>query len=61
MSAGATDSMYFRAIGIPSYGTSGLFMKASDDFSHGLNERAPVAAIDVALTFWDSVLGDLAR
>src|SRR5262249_7100923 len=28
MSAGATDSMHFRALGIPSYGVSGLFMKA---------------------------------
>ena len=61
MSAGATDSMHFRALGIPSYGTSGLYMKASDDFTHGLNERVPVAAIDVALAHWDSVLKDLAR
>jgi acetylornithine deacetylase/succinyl-diaminopimelate desuccinylase-like protein len=61
MSAGATDSMYFRALGIPSYGTSGLFMKAADDFSHGLNERAPVAAIDGALAHWDRLLRELAR
>lgn len=56
MSAGATDSMHFRAVGVPSYGVSGLFMKASDDFAHGLNERVPVAAIDGALTHWDSLL-----
>jgi acetylornithine deacetylase/succinyl-diaminopimelate desuccinylase-like protein len=61
MSAGATDSMHFRVLGIPSYGVSGLFMKASDDFSHGLNERAPVAAIDPALAHWDSILRDLAK
>ncbi len=61
MSAGATDSMYFRALGVPSYGVGGLFMKASDDFSHGLDERAPVAAIDGALAHWDSLLKDLAK
>jgi carboxypeptidase PM20D1 len=61
MSAGATDGMHFRANGVPTYGIAGLFMKASDDFSHGLNERAPVAAIDGALAHWDSVLRDLAK
>jgi acetylornithine deacetylase/succinyl-diaminopimelate desuccinylase-like protein len=35
MSAGATDSMFFRALGVPAYGVAGLFMKSSDDFSHG--------------------------
>ena len=61
MSAGATDSMHFRAQGVPSYGVGGLFMKASDDFSHGLNERAPVAAIDGSLAHWSSLLKDLAK
>jgi acetylornithine deacetylase/succinyl-diaminopimelate desuccinylase-like protein len=61
MSAGATDSMHFRAQGVPSYGVAGLFMKASDDFSHGLNERAPVAAIDGSLAHWESLLRDLAK
>lgn len=61
MSAGATDSMHFRALGVPSYGVSGLFMKDSDEFSHGLNERVPVAAIDGALAHWDSLLKSLAR
>ena len=61
MSAGATDSMHFRALGVPSYGVSGLFMKDSDEFSHGLDERVPVSAIDGALAHWDSVLKALAR
>jgi carboxypeptidase PM20D1 len=59
--AGATDSMYFRAAGVPSYGVSGLFMKDSDEFSHGLNERAPIAAIDGDLAHWNSLLRDLAK
>ncbi|MFN0023162.1 MAG: M20/M25/M40 family metallo-hydrolase, partial [Parvularculaceae bacterium] len=37
MSSGATDSLHFRAQGVDSYGVSGLFLKPSDDFSHGLN------------------------
>jgi len=61
MSAGATDSMHFRALGVPSYGVSGLFMKDSDEFSHGLNERVPVSSIDGALAHWNSLLKDLAR
>jgi carboxypeptidase PM20D1 len=61
MSAGATDGMFFRALGVPAYGVSGAFMKASDDFAHGLNERVPVATIDGALFQWESILKDLAK
>jgi len=61
MSAGATDGMFFRALGVPAYGVGGAFMKASDEFAHGLNERVPVAAIDDALFQWESVLKDLAN
>jgi len=59
--SGATDSMYFRAAGVPSYGVSGLFMKDSDEFSHGLNERAPISAIDGDLAHWDVLLRELAE
>ena len=61
MSSGATDSMHFRAVGVPSYGVAGLFMRNEDSFSHGLNERAPVAAIDGSLDHWRSLLKDLAK
>ena len=40
--AGATDGAIFRGAGIPTYGVSGSLIKASDAFSHGLNERLPV-------------------
>lgn len=59
MSAGATDSMYFRAEGIPSYGITSIFIKASDDFAHGLNERLPLATIDPGVKQWESVLRSL--
>jgi acetylornithine deacetylase/succinyl-diaminopimelate desuccinylase-like protein len=61
MSAGATDSMFFRALGVPAYGVGGAFMKSSDDFAHGLNERVPLATIDGALFQWESILKDLAK
>jgi acetylornithine deacetylase/succinyl-diaminopimelate desuccinylase-like protein len=59
--SGASDSMYFRAAGIPSYGVSGLFMEQGQSFIHGLNEKAPVAAIDGDLAHWRSLLTDLAK
>ncbi|MBC7506643.1 MAG: M20/M25/M40 family metallo-hydrolase [Sandarakinorhabdus sp.] len=61
MDAGASDSVYYRALGIPSYGVSGLFIKGSDDFIHGLNERVPVAAIAPALRHWDTMIRELAK
>lgn len=61
MSAGASDSLYFRAHGVPSYGVSGLFMKPSDDFTHGLNERAPVSAVAGALDHWHTLLTEMAK
>jgi acetylornithine deacetylase/succinyl-diaminopimelate desuccinylase-like protein len=59
--AGASDSMYYRAHGIPSYGVSGLFMEQGQSFIHGLNEKAPVAAIDGDLAHWEMLLRDLGR
>lgn len=59
MSAGATDSLYFRNLGVPSYGVGGAFMSPRDNYAHGLNERVPVATIDGALVQWRSLLRDL--
>jgi acetylornithine deacetylase/succinyl-diaminopimelate desuccinylase-like protein len=61
MSSGATDSLYFRAQGVPSYGVASLFMRAEDGFAHGLNERVPVAGIAASLDQWDRVVRALAR
>jgi acetylornithine deacetylase/succinyl-diaminopimelate desuccinylase-like protein len=59
--SGASDSMYFRALGIPSYGVSGLFMEEGQSFIHGLNEKAPVAGIDGTLQHWDMLLREIAK
>src|SRR6185436_14492230 len=40
MSTGATDSRFFRAIGVPAFGVSGLFSDPSVDArAHGRDER----------------------
>lgn len=56
----ATDGSILRRAGIPTYGTIGLFFKASDDFSHGLNERVSVRSFFDALEYWHVVMTDLA-
>jgi acetylornithine deacetylase/succinyl-diaminopimelate desuccinylase-like protein len=58
--SGATDGIYFRAAGIPTYGVSGLFMKNSDSFAHGLNERIPVKSFYDDLAYWHVLLTTLA-
>lgn len=59
MEAGATDSMHFRARGVPAYGVASVFMKPSDDFAHGLNERLPIATLDAGTRQWEAVLRSL--
>jgi carboxypeptidase PM20D1 len=61
MSAGASDSMWFRARGVPSYGVSPMFIKGSDSYSHGLNERTPLSEIGPSIVFYRTVLRELAK
>ncbi|HEY7852062.1 MAG TPA: M20/M25/M40 family metallo-hydrolase, partial [Caulobacteraceae bacterium] len=61
MASGASDSMWFRYHHVPSYGSSPVFSKDSDDFAHGLNERVPIANIDPAITYYLSLLTDLSK
>ena len=51
-SSGASDGIYFRAAGIPTYGTGLSFTKDDDDFQHGLNERIAVASFYEDLEYW---------
>lgn len=60
MSSGGTDGMHFRAAGMDSYGVSGIFMKGSDVYAHGLNERLPVKAFYDALEHWHVLLTEIA-
>jgi len=61
MSAGATDSIFFRALGVPAYGVSATFGKDSDDFAHGLNERFPLANLGPGTKQWETVIRELAK
>ena len=53
--------MWFRHVGVPSYGASPVFIKDSDDFSHGLNERTPIFNIRPAIDYYLSVFKDLSN
>lgn len=55
-----TDGMHLRRAGIPTYGILGLFMKDSDQFAHGLDERVPVRSFFDGLEFWHVVLRAIA-
>jgi acetylornithine deacetylase/succinyl-diaminopimelate desuccinylase-like protein len=61
MSAGASDSMYFRNAGVPSYGIDASFTKPDDTFAHGLNEKLPAPEVAAGLEFWHRVLLQLAK
>ena len=52
--------MWYRALGVPSYGASASFIKESDEFSHGLNERIPLLNVRPGAIYYLSVLTDLA-
>ncbi|HEV7691667.1 MAG TPA: M20/M25/M40 family metallo-hydrolase [Hyphomonadaceae bacterium] len=60
MSAGATDGVFYRAAGIPTYGVGEVFIKDSDDFAHGLNERMPVKTFYEGLIYWDTLVRKIA-
>ncbi|HNJ47711.1 MAG TPA: M20/M25/M40 family metallo-hydrolase [Novosphingobium sp.] len=59
--SGASDSMWYRAVGVPSYGASPTFSKDSEDFSHGLNERVRLSNIAPGVNYYLVLLGELAK
>jgi acetylornithine deacetylase/succinyl-diaminopimelate desuccinylase-like protein len=50
IASGASDSMWFRHYGVASYGAGVHFVKDSDDFSHGLDERTPLSNFRTGVT-----------
>ncbi len=56
----ATDGAVFRNAGIPTYGVAGVFIMASEEFAHGLNERIRVNEFYKGLTYWDALIKALA-
>ena len=59
--SGATDSMWYRALGVPSYGASATFSKDSDNYAHGLNERVALVNLRPSITYYLSLLTDLSK
>ncbi|MBS0591380.1 MAG: M20/M25/M40 family metallo-hydrolase [Proteobacteria bacterium] len=45
MSTGATDGRFLNAVGVPTYGLSGMFHDAEGSRAHGLNERIRVKSL----------------
>ena len=45
MATGATDGRFLNAVGVPTYGLSGLFSDASGNGAHGLNEKIRVRSL----------------
>ena len=45
MSTGASDGIFFEAIGIPVYGAPGTFIDPDGNGTHGLNERIRVKSL----------------
>ena len=52
MSTGATDGMYTRSAGIPTYGVSGLDQDPEDVRAHGRDERVGIESFYKATQFW---------
>ena len=52
MSTGATDGMYTRSAGIPTYGVSALEEDPDDVRSHGKDERVNIESMYKATGFW---------
>ena len=60
MSTGATDGLYVRNAGIPTYGVAGLFGDVEDIRAHGRDERVRVEDFYAALDHWHGLLTTLA-
>jgi len=51
MATGASDGLYLRNAGIPTYGVSGLFSELGDNRAHGRDERVLVTSFYESLQF----------
>lgn len=60
-SSGATDSMWYRALGVSSYAASPTFSKDSEDFAHGLNERVRLSNIRPGLNYYMILFTELSK
>jgi acetylornithine deacetylase/succinyl-diaminopimelate desuccinylase-like protein len=61
MSTGATDGLYLRNAGIPTYGVDGTFGDMDDVRAHGRDERVGVKQYFEGLEFQYRLIKTLAR
>ncbi|KUR74341.1 hypothetical protein AQZ49_18750 [Novosphingobium sp. FSW06-99] len=59
--SGGSDSMFYRALGIPAYNASPVFTRTDEQFSHGLNERVRLVNVKPALTYYFTLIPELTR
>ena len=60
MSTGATDGLYTRNAGIPTYGIGAIFEDLNDSRAHGRDERVGVAEYHTAAEYWYELVKRLA-
>ena len=60
MEAGASDGLFLRNAGIPTYGVSAVFEEQNDVRAHGQDERILVRSFYEALEFWYRMMQTLA-
>jgi len=56
MSTGATDGRFLRAVGIPTYGVSGIFSVPGETNSHGRDEKLRTKSFYDGLAFLDALV-----
>jgi acetylornithine deacetylase/succinyl-diaminopimelate desuccinylase-like protein len=56
MTAGATDGLYLRNAGIPTYGVSALGADTDDIRAHGRDERVRVQSFYDSVEYWYRLL-----
>lgn len=61
LSAGATDGLFYRAAGLPTYGTGGNFSVPGEEFAHGLNEKIRTEGFYAAIEHIHDLAVDLGR
>lgn len=60
MSTGATDGLYTRNVGIPTYGIAAIFDDLNDSRAHGRDERVGVKEYHQAAEYWYELVKRLA-
>ena len=59
MAAGASDSIFTRNAGIPSYGISGAWEDVNDDRAHGRDERREIGSFYQSVEFTHRLMKEL--